>query len=69
MARSTYIYLLRDTEPPFKIRGAFTVKREAQGAASDLPPDSVTLNRMADGRLSDEYTIPWDGDPWGRGEK
>lgn len=68
MARSTYIYLIRDVQPPHKIHGAFTVKRDAQAAASSLPPDSVTMNRMADGRLSDEYTILWDGDPWERGK-
>lgn len=67
MARSTYIYLLRDTQPPFKLHGAFTVKHEAHTAAAKLPVDGVTLNRMRDGRLSDEYTIPWDRDPWGRG--
>lgn len=66
MARSAYIYLLRSAEPPHKVLGAFTVKRDAQAVASRLPVDSVTMSSMPDGRLAEEYGIPWTIDPWER---
>lgn len=67
MARSKYIYFIREADHPeshHRLLSVFTVKHEANLWAfkNGWNPDRATLSRMRDGVGSDEYPeiiIPW----------